>query len=457
MQTIWSGNDKTVFEVFMRFLKLIQQLSFTFIAVQLLASASFAQELSVQQAITESESHSPRLQKAKAAQEEVAWKKTEALNTYLPTLQASATYLFDKKYVLTDISLGGGPVSVPGVVPTTNFALTASYPLFEGMAGVNRYSSASSFSSAAQKEYDWTEFQLSREVILQFYKTLAAKELLQVAEQNLKTLQDHLRDVNLFKKAGVSTNYDVLRVEVQVSEAESEVLNATDNLAVARSKLAEVMGLDKYERILTGTWPVFNSKNTENLQRESLAARPDLKAMELRTEGSKSLSKAAGSYWVPRLSLFGQYQYYNNRNDKYDDWDNFRNAYQVGLSMTWNLFDGMTSIARDHQAFEQSVQTEKGLVQARLKAQQDLEFWKRKYNYFGTVFKARQNDVVKAEESVRLARQGKKVGIRTDTDLLDAEAELFRARAGLVNAQMGSLESLVNLELTTGNKYLNFN
>lgn len=441
----------------MRFLKLSQRVSFAFIAAQLLASASFAQELSIQQAITESESHSPRLQKAKAAQEEVSWKKTEALSTYLPTLQASASYLFDKKYVLTDINLGGGPVSVPGVVPTTNFALTASYPLFEGMAGVNRYSSASSFSSAAQKEYDWTEFQLSREVILQFYKTLAAKELLQVAEQNLKTLQDHLRDVNLFKKAGVSTNYDVLRVEVQVSEAESEVLNATDNLAVTRSKLAEVMGLDKDDRALSGTWPAFNAKNTENLQKESLASRPDLKAMELRTEGSKSLSKAAGSYWVPRLSLFGQYQYYNNRNDKYDDWDNFRNAYQVGVSMTWNLFDGMTSIARDHQAFEQSVQTEKGLVQARLKAQQDLEFWKRKYNYFGTVFKARQNDVVKAEESVRLARQGKKVGIRTDTDLLDAEAELFRARAGLVNAQMGSLESLVNLELTTGNKYLNFN
>jgi outer membrane protein TolC len=448
---------ESMIEVFMHFLKLSQRLSVAFFAAQLLASASFAQELTVQQAINESEGHSPRLQKAKAAQEEVSWKKTEALNTFLPTLQASATYLFDKKYLLTDVNLGGGPMSIPAVVPTTNFALTASYPIFEGWAGMNRYSSAGSFSLAAQKEYDWTEFQLSREVILQFYKTLAAKELLQVAEQNLKTLQDHLRDVNLFKKAGISTNYDVLRVEVQVSEAESEVLNATDNLAVARTKLSEVMGLENDARLLTGVWPAFNPKNTQNLQKESLSSRPDLKALELRSEGSKSLSNAASSYWVPRLSLFGQYQYYNNRDDRYDSWDKYREAYQVGLSMTWNLFDGMTSIARDHQAFQQSVQTEKTLVQARLKAQQDLEFWKRKYMYFGTVFKARQNDVVKAEESVRLARQGKKVGTRTDTDLLDAEAELFRARAGLVNAQMGSLESLVNLELTTGNKYLNFN
>jgi outer membrane protein TolC len=440
----------------MRILKLSHLL---LVMTALTGTQVHGQELTVQQAIQESESHSPRLQKAKAVQEESSWKKTESLNAFLPTVAAQASYLFDKKYMLTDVTLNPAqqPVAIAAVVPTSSLTLTGTLPLFEGWAGMNRYSSANSFSSAAQKDYEWTEFQLSREIILQFYKTLAAKELLQVAEQNLKTLKDHQRDVGLFKKAGVSTNYDVLRVDVQVSEAESEVMNATDNLALARGKLSEVMGLESDERVLTGTWPVFSAKHTEQLKKEALSTRADLQALQMRSEGSRSLSKAAGSYLVPRVALYGQYQYYNNRNDKYDDWDNYREAYQVGVTMTWNLFDGMTSIARDQQSFQQSVQSDKSVVQARLKAQQDLEFWKRKYLYFGTVFKSRQNDVVKAEESVRLARQGKRVGTRTDTDLLDAEGELFRARAGLVNAQMGAMESLVNLELTTGNKLLNFN
>ncbi|HEY8270237.1 MAG TPA: TolC family protein [Pseudobdellovibrionaceae bacterium] len=417
------------------------------------------ESLTLQQAIRESGEHSPRLQKAKAMQEESSWKKIEALNSFLPTLTAQANYLFNKKYLLTDVRLNPSQpeVSIAQVIPTTLFTVTGTLPLFEGRAGLNRYSSASSFSSASQKEYAWTEFQISREVILQFYKTLAAKELLQVAEQNLKTLQDHLKDVNLFKKAGISTNYDVLRVEVQVSEAESEVLNTTDNLSAARNKLTEIMGLEFDQRELVGTWPTFNAKKTENLIKAKLTARQDLQALELRSEGARSLSHAASSYWIPRLALFGQYQYYNNRDDHYDSWDKYREAYQVGLSMTWNLFDGMTSIARDHESFQQSVQSDKSLVQARLKAQQDLEFWKRKYLYFGTVFRARQSDVLKAEESVRLARQGKKVGTRTDTDILDAEVELFRARAGLVNAQMGALESLVNLELTTGDTLIGLN
>jgi outer membrane protein TolC len=429
---------------------------FLLLALSLGNTNVLAQELTVQQAMTESGSHSPKLQKAKAAQEEVSWKKTEALNTFLPTVTAQANYLFDKKYLVTDVSLAPGQpaVGIPGVIPTSNLTLTGTLPLFEGGAGLKRYSSAESFSEAAQKEYDWTEFALGREVILQFYKTLAAKDLLQVAEQNLKTLKDHLRDVSLSKRAGVSTNYDVLRVEVTVSEAESEVLNATDNLALARGKLNEIMGVEADDRGLTGTWPVFNTQKTEALQKDVLATRLDLQALDLRSQGSKSLSRAASTYWVPKISFVGQYQYYNNRDDKFDNWNQYRDAYTLGLSMTWNIFDGMTSISRDHQSFQQAVQSEKSLTLARLKSQQDLEFWKRKYKYFGTVFKARQSDVVKAEESVRLAKQGKRVGTRTETDLLDAELELFRARAGLVNAQMGAMESLVNLELTTGNKLL---
>ncbi len=429
------------------------------IIIGFLSLQTFAQDLTVQQAIHESEDHSPRLQKAKALQQENSWRKTEALSAYLPNLTAQVNYLFDKKYMLMDVQLNPSQpaASIEQVVPTSNLILTATMPLFDGGAGVNRYSSAGSFSSASQKEYTWTEFQISREVIVQFYRALTAKELLQVAEQNLKTLKDHLKDVYLFKKAGISTNYDILRVEVQVSEAESEVLNSADNLSAARNKLTEIMGLESDQRTLVGVWPAFNGKITEALRRDKLTARPDLQALELRSEGAKSLSKAASSYWVPHLSLYGQYQHYNNRDNQFDSWDQYRDSYQVGLSMIWNLFDGMTSIARDHQSFQQSIQSDKSLIQARLKAQQDLEFWKRKYLYFGTVFKARQNDVVKAEESVRLARQGKKVGTRTDTDILDAEGELFRARAGLVNAQMGSLESLVNLELTTGEKLLSLN
>jgi outer membrane protein TolC len=125
--------------------------------------------------------------------------------------------------------------------------------------------------------------------------------------------------------------------------------------------------------------------------------------------------------------------------------------------LTWNIFDGMTSIAKSKESIEQKYQAEKTLRQAELKAQRDFDYWKRKYVYFCSVYEARKNDIVKAEESVRLSREGQKVGARTNTDVLDAEAELFRARAGAVNAQIGAIEAIVNLELSSGEKLVQFN
>ena len=91
-----------------------------------------------------------------------------------------------------------------------------------------------------------------------------------------------------------------------------------------------------------------------------------------------------------------------------------------------------------------------------IKSKNDLAFWKRKFGYYCDVYKARINDIDKAKESVRLAKEGQKVGTRTNTDVLDAEAEVYRAQASSVNAQMGTIEALINIELATGKKLYNF-
>lgn len=430
----------------MRFVLAIYFLIFPFL--------SSATPLPLNEALSQARSQSPELQKADAAREEARWRKVEAFSTYLPKVQASGTYLLDYKYMFTDIEFGGSPASIPNVVPTTIWNLQAQISLWDGWAGTNRFQSARALSDATNDEYRWAEFKLNRNVTLEYYRALAAQTLKQVAENNLKTLQDHLREVQLFRKSGLSTNYDVLRVEVQVSEAESEVLNAEDNLAVANSHLAEVLGKeDKVEA--SGKLPELKADLVNGLK-DDLQQRLDLQATAEKVDGLNYSAKAASRHWIPKLSAFGIYQYYNNRNDGFDDWDNFRNAYQFGLNLSWDLFDGFASEAKRNEAIQQRVQSEKILRQAQLKGKNDIDRWTRKFKYFCSVYKARTNDVSKSQESVRLAREGRKVGARTNTDLLDAEAELYRAEAGVVTAQLGAVEALINLELSTGQNLYRF-
>lgn len=436
----------------------------TLILTSSVSSLSFAEQastsseaLTLNSALSEARAQSPHLQRAESFAEESSWKKVESYSGYLPTLTLGATYLTQHRYLLTDINLGGGPSSIPQVIPTSNIALTAQLPLFDGFASTNRLFSANSFEKAAKQDFDWAQFQVNRQVTLQFYKTLAAEVLKDVANQNVKTLEDHLNDVSLFKKAGLSTHYDVLRVEVQVSEAKTELLNSIDNIEVNHNRLSEMFGKEVDQRKVSGTLPVLSPDLIKNVDINNLNGRADLQALENKSEAFRYNEKASERFWVPRINAFGQYQYYNNVNDRFDDRDVYREAYQIGVNLTWNLFDGMVSIAKSKQSIEQKYQAEKTLRIAQLKAAQDAAFWKRKYIYFCSVYKSRSADVVKATESLRLVKEGRRVGARTNTDFLDTETELFRAQAGQVNAQIGAVEALINLELATGQKLYTFN
>ena len=413
------------------------------------------EQLCLDMAISQGDQRSPKIAIARSASEEARWKKNESLAGFLPSLSFQGTDITQQNYMTFGLNFPPmGFITMPEIVPSWMFAFSAKLPVFDGFASTNNYKSASRGMDAAQNDFDWTKFKVEKEITLQFYRSLGTQILKDVATQNLKTLEDHLRDVQLFKKAGVSTNFDVLRVEVQVSEAKSEVMNAQDNSDIAKQKLAEILGEDYEPRPLSGELPILRAQQIQNVSAEVLSHRSDLVGLQQKKESLEYSETAASRFWSPQVSLFGNYFYYNDLSPNFPDSNSFRDAYQIGVSLTWNLFDGMASISRSQQSAERRYQAEKGLRMARLSALNDFEMWKRKYLYYCTVYHSRVSDVEKSSESVRLAREGHKVGARTNTDILDAESELFRARAGVVNAQMGAIEALINLELTTGQRLL---
>jgi outer membrane protein TolC len=357
--------------------------------------------------------------------------------------------------MLTNIRLGSSPTDtiVPQIIPSSILVLQTSLPLFEGFSSINRYRASSENESASVNELNWTHFKMEMDVSLAFYKAIASKTLKEVAEKNLTVLQNHLKEVQLFKKSGMATNYDVLRVEVQVSNAQTDFLNAVDNVAINEQNLLEIMGANKGEIQLTGTLPILE-KQLPDLNNIDFHKRSDIQAMKNRTNTLEYADFAQDAFWVPRLSLVGQYQYYNNLTDSLTDSEKYRSAYQIGFQLNWNIFDGMVSFSKSKETTEQFIQAEKTLRIMELKAEKDFDIGKRKYNYFISFYKARINDIAKSQESVRLAREGRRVGARTNTDLLDAESDLYKSEAGAINAQIGALEALINLQLSIGQKII---
>ncbi|MBS1986253.1 MAG: TolC family protein [Bdellovibrionales bacterium] len=402
------------------------------------------------QALGDGQSHSPRVQRAQSVFDEQGWRRTESLSGFLPKLSLSANHFFSTKYQFDNVNLGGAPLQIPLIYPTTSLTVDVSLPLFDGLQNIHRYSAASWGKDAAEAELDWTRFQVNQDIRLKFYQALAAQRIESVASENVKTLEDHLRRVRELKRAGTSTQYDVLKVEVQLHEAQSEDLAAQDNVLTSRSRLAEAMGLATDARPLAGEMPHPQPAKIQPLVLPVGYVRKDLQALDARVEASDQLDRANGAYWVPKVGLGAQYVSYNNINSAWTDKDSFRSAYNVGIFLNWNIFDGMASIAKSRETAEQQVQTEKTAMLARLHQPVDFEYWKRRYLYSAAVFEAKTSDVEKARESVRLANEGLRSGVRTHTDVLDAELELFRAQAGSVTSQLNAAEAWINLELAMG-------
>lgn len=422
-----------------------------------MAWAATAQEppasLTIEAAVEEGLGRSPDVQRARAVQSEAEWKHFEALGAgFLPKVEATAHHYFDEKYTYTNITFGA-QFNMPGFYPTNSAAIDVTIPIFDGLSNVRNLQAASLAEDAARAELEHAQFQLKEEVRMAFFKALAAQDLKSVAAQNVKTLEDHFRQVNTQKHGGVATNYDVLRVQVQLNEAKADAIDAEDNVATTRKKLNELLGLEDDNRELVGTLPIPAADRVKNLKYADVPSeRTDIQALNLRADAANRARQARQAWWVPSVAVGGEYMWYDSQTfvTHVTDTGNYYNAYNLGVFFKWNLFDGGISIAQAGEASQRAIQAEKAAEAAKLKVPFDFEYWKRRYISNTDHYISKKFDITRSEESVRLAKEEEKAGTRTSTETLDAELDLFRAKAGVVNALVNAAEAAIRLELALG-------
>lgn len=418
------------------------------------ANGSDGAGLSLETAVSEALAKNPDLKRSQYAVDGANWKALEALSGYMPHLSAGANQVLSVKYVTPKIKFSSlAPASdFPNQFADTDIDLDASITVFDGLESLNMFRAAILSRDAAKLEYRYGKFRLSANVKARYYEALGAVELAKVADQNIATLEQHLALVRLGEQAGTGTRVDVLRIESQLEEARAEKILDEDNVVLARKALAETMGRESDLRPLTGSLPTpENGAVGSNLVLE-LKGREDIQAVSLRKQAQAAVNAASLSFLLPRVSFFFREEFYKYGNETtiIQSNDTLQDAYNFGVKFTWNIFDGGASLARKGQADAAYRQASETYRKASLGAPNEFENWKRKYAFNTALFRARQRSVERSEESVRLATLAVKAGSKTHSEVLDAELDLFRTRAGLIRAQLDALESLLSIELALG-------
>jgi outer membrane protein TolC len=412
-----------------------------------------ADTLSLDQALSTALANNPELRKLRLTADAAEWKRAEARAAYIPHLSVHASHDLGMQYGMLHVVFGGAAIKFPEAMPQSEVDLGVSWTLFDGLGAWGAFKASGLEAEAAGLEARYAETRAAQAVKLRFYKALAAQQLVTVADQNILTLEDHASLADASERAGFATRVDVLRIGSQLEEARAEKLLAEDNAALTRRDLFQALGVSPSAAALEGSLPVPATGTVSADLSLDPSQRADFVALQQRHDSLEDLqSSALAGVWAPKLSVFGGEQFYHvgDFDPSILPSDGFESAYAYGFKLSWDLFDGGSDWAKYQQskdAVSRSLEDQRKLA---LSAADEFEAAKRHYVYNTALYEARLRSVEKSEESVRLAILGVKAGSQTQAQALDAELDLFRARAGVIRAQVDAAEALSTLEQALG-------
>ena len=273
-----------------------------------------------------------------------------------------------------------------------------------------------------------------------FYDLLLAREQIEVQDQNVRLLEEQLQIARNRFEAGAVSNFDVLRAEVELANAQPPLIRARNALRTAIDELRLSIGYDNTAPGNLVRVPEFVGDLT--VQRVSydlasslqtaLGSRPELLQLETLLEARAAGVTLAKSGRRPTVELLGGYQV--RKDGASDRFRSSLDGWTVGVQSSWAIFDGKSTEGQVTQALSQEEQTRLQLEQTRLAVQVEVRRALSSLSEATELTDAAVRVVQQAEEALRLANARYGAGTATQLELLSAQVALTSARNNQLQA-----------------------
>lgn len=335
------------------------------------------------------------------------------------------------------------------------FKLGFTQPIFTGFKLLSSRSAAKYNLQASEIDYSKEENEVAFNIYNAFWNYYKAEEVRNVIAQTLKQIEDHLNDTQNFFDQGLISKNDLLKLEVQYSNTQLMFIEAENNLKIARIAFNKALGidLDLQTKVAADKQSLnsFSYDLTEIIS-EALTNRQELKSLAYRVEASKDGITAARSTLFPSVYLTANYNY-NNPNQKFQPMkDEFNYNWDVGVTLSWNVWNwGLTS-SQVSQAEQTKIQLETNYEQ--LKENIQLEVHSNYLNLLKTEEKVKLNKIAleQASENYRIVAEKYNLQLVSSTDLIDAETLKLQAETNLKIAEADYQIAKVRLEKAIGRR-----
>ncbi len=284
-----------------------------------------------------------------------------------------------------------------------------------------------------------------------FYNALETQALLAVAQQTIATRQATQGQVNQLTSNNLRSTLDLTFANVNVSQAQLQLLDAADNANANMAELDEVLGLDHQVTYTlvddAGNAPAVPPPDAQALVQLALAQRPDLQAADLTQQAARRFSRAQAELGRPTISALGTVGGAPVRPGQY-----FLSSWDGGIAANVNipLFTGFLYSA---EAQEAKLRADAAGEQTRLlrdRIVRDVQTsWLAANNAFQRIGVTAQL-LAQANQSLALAKTRYGLGLASIVELSQAQLQQTEAAIGATNATYAYRLAGATLNFQTG-------
>ena len=333
--------------------------------------------------------------------------------------------------------------------------ITGSVPLYSGgqlKANIN----------AAEYNFDASKFDLEQatddltyQVATAYVNAFEQKSTWSVNLDTFANLKEHEQLISDLYTAGAKAKIDLLRAQVETSNANQDAIRAQAAYEVALTDLAVLMSLDSAAIPDDTDLSIINPTSTENTNANLMSGdslvkaysltdetfdienyislaeqnRADLKADNIRIQRAEELVKSAKAAYKPSVNASAS----TGLNARSDKWDPTSDA-TAGVSASWNIFDSKITKSRVEEAKLEVERLELALKSDIDSARSDVISACKNLKTALVRLQTTDFAVQLAEEERFIASERYRAGEGILLDILDAEVALKEARLNHLNA-----------------------
>lgn len=421
------------------------------------------------------------------AQEQVS----EAWSSVMPSIDFNASY---QRNIAVPVNFLPAIIFDPGAGPDDfipvqfgadnvwNSTFALEQPLFRPNVIV-ALGAAKRFENLQSESVRGAEQAVVTQVRTGYYALLLAQEQARLTENSVRRVRESLAETKALNRAGLTSDYDVLRLEVELANLEPNLRRARNGVRQARRQLAILVDYEDHDALVVrGTLAEINlsdpsANSPENLEVMGFTGAPisgiddlessldeglvraaemrsDLRQLELTEELRHTEMRSEQAAYLPEISLFGNYVISAQSNGSpswFGGGDGQRATSKfIGLRVSVPIFQGFRRDARVDQKRAALRQAQANSRQGQQAAQSQIR----------TIMENVEEAYLRAvgqELAVGQARRGFEIasaqyaeGLGSQLELTDAEVALRQSEFNYAQAVYDYLVARAQFDEATG-------